>query len=117
MQNKLINILRIFFILILLVLGLLTAFRPAGTETNILKALFSDSENVLVDLSTRFSSKINVIVESSSSEKSEEISKTFYILIVPVPLRNVKNFLRFGGRFFVKREERVVQTERLYDII
>ena len=98
MQNKLINILRIFFILILLVLGLLTAFRPAGTETNILKALFSDSENVLVDLSTRFSSKINVIVESSSSEKSEEISKTFYskvdkdkIHIVNADILNILN--------------------------
>ena len=81
-----------------MVLGLLTAFRPAGTETNILKALFSDSENVLVDLSTRFSSKINVIVESSSSEKSEEISKTFYskvdkdkIHIVNADILNILN--------------------------
>lgn len=78
MQNKLINTLRIVFIIILLALGLLIAIRPAGTETNILKALFAESENILVDLSTRFSAKINIIVESDSPEKSEEISKFFY---------------------------------------
>ncbi len=78
MHNKLINILRILFILILIFLGLSVIFRPAGTETNILKALFSQSENILVDLSTRFSARINVIVESDNPEKSEEISRTFY---------------------------------------
>lgn len=78
MHNKLINILRIVFILILIALGLSVIFRPAGTETNILKALFSQKDNVLVDLSTRFSARINVIVESDNPEKSETISKTFY---------------------------------------
>ena len=78
MHNKIINILRILFILILIFLGLSVIFRPAGTETNILKALFSQSENILVDLSTRFSARINVIVESDKPEKSEEISRTFY---------------------------------------
>ena len=78
MHNKLINTLRIFFILVLIALGLFSIFRPAGTETNILKALFSQKDNVLVDLSTRFSARINVIVESDNPEKSEEISKTFY---------------------------------------
>ena len=78
MHNKIINILRILFILILIFLGLSVIFRPAGTETNILKALFSQSENILVDLSTRFSARINVIVESDNPEKSEEISRTFY---------------------------------------
>lgn len=78
MHNKVINILRILFILILIFLGLSVIFRPAGTETNILKALFSQSENILVDLSTRFSARINVIVESDNPEKSEEISRTFY---------------------------------------
>ena len=40
MRNKLINIFRIVFILILVTLGLLVFFRPAHTETNILKAIF-----------------------------------------------------------------------------
>ena len=78
MHSKLVNILRICFIIVLLVLGFLSVIKPAQTETNILKALFSQNENVLVDLSTRFSAKINVIVESDSPEKSQEISQKFY---------------------------------------
>ena len=79
MQNKLVKIFRILFVLILVTLGVLVLFRPAHTETNILKAIFSSTnDNLLVDLSSRFSAKINVIVESDDSEKAEEISKTFY---------------------------------------
>ena len=79
MQNKLVNILRIFFVLTLLVLGCLVLCQPSHTETNILKAIFSTNEdNLLVDLSTRFSSKINVIVESDDYDEAETIAKTFY---------------------------------------
>lgn len=79
MHNKLIITLRICFILVLVTLGMLLLFRPAHTQTNILKAVFSSSEdNILVDLSSKFSSKINVIVESDSPEKSEEIAKTIF---------------------------------------
>lgn len=79
MQNKLVNILRIFFVLTLLVLGGLVLYQPSHTETNILKAIFSANEdNLLVDLSTRFSSKINVIVESDDYDEAETIAKTFY---------------------------------------
>ena len=79
MQNKLVNILRIFFVLTLLVLGGLVLCQPSHTETNILKAIFSTNEdNLLVDLSTRFSSKINVIVESDDYDEAETIARTFY---------------------------------------
>lgn len=79
MRNKLINIFRIFFVLILVTIGVLVLFKPAHTETNILKAIFSTThDNLLVDLSNRFSAKINVIVESENPQKAEEISKTFY---------------------------------------
>ena len=79
MQNKLVKILRILFILILVTLGVMVLFKPARTETNILKAIFSSTnDNLLVDLSNRFSAKINVIVESDDPQKAEEISKTFY---------------------------------------
>ncbi len=79
MQNKLVKILRILFVLILVTLGVLVSFKPAHTETNILKAIFSPkSDNLLVDLSSRFSAKINVIVESNNFEKAEETSRIFY---------------------------------------
>ena len=82
MQNKLVKIFRILFVLILVTLGVLVSFKPAHTETNILKAIFSSkSDNLLIDLSSRFSAKINIIVESSDFEKAEEVSKTFYAKI------------------------------------
>ena len=82
MRNKLINIFRIVFILILVILGLLVFFRPAHTETNILKAIFSSTQdNLLVDLSSRFSAKVNVIVESDDPQKAENTSKMFYAQI------------------------------------
>ena len=82
MQNKLVKIFRILFVFILDTLGVLVSFKPAHTETNILKAIFSSkSDNLLVDLSSRFSAKINIIVESSDFEKAEEVSKTFYAKI------------------------------------
>ena len=79
MHSKLINILRIFFMLMLVTLGVLVFLRPADTETNILKAVFSSTEdNILVDLSSKFSARINVIIENENPEKSEEIAKTIY---------------------------------------
>ena len=82
MQNKLVKIFRILFVLILVTLGVLVLFKPAHTETNILKAIFSSkSDNLLIDLSSRFSAKINIIVESNDFEKAEEVSKTFYAKI------------------------------------
>lgn len=82
MQNKLVKIFRILFVLILVTLGVLVSFKPAHTETNILKAIFSSkSDNLLIDLSSRFSAKINIIVESSDFEKAEEVSKTIYAKI------------------------------------
>ena len=82
MQNKLVKIFRILFVFILVTLGVLVSFKPAHTETNILKAIFSSkSDNLLIDLSSRFSAKINIIVESNDFEKTEEVSKTFYAKI------------------------------------
>lgn len=79
MQNKLIKILRIFFVLILVTLGILVLLNPAHTETNILKAIFSSTQNnLLVNLSNKFSAKINIIVECDDYEKTEKISKEIY---------------------------------------
>ena len=73
------NILRIFFVLILVTLGVLVFFNPAGTETNILKAIFSSTkDNILVDLSSKFSARINVIVESSNPETAQKNAEIFY---------------------------------------
>lgn len=78
MRNKLIKISRIFFVVILAFLSMLIIFHRPKTETNILKAIFSNNEKVIVDLSTKFSAKINVIVESDSAETAETTAKNYY---------------------------------------
>lgn len=57
---------------------MLIIFHRPKTETNILKAIFSNNEKVIVDLSTKFSAKINVIVESDSAETAETTAKNYY---------------------------------------
>ena len=71
--------LRILFIILILSLGIITLIRPAGTETNILRAVFAKDQNsdLIVTLSNQYSSKINVIIECSESENCEKTSEKF----------------------------------------
>lgn len=65
--------------LILVTLAVTVLLKPAHTETNILKAIFSSTQdNILVDLSSKFSARINVIVESDNPEKSQETAIILY---------------------------------------
>lgn len=54
----------------------LTIFHPAKTETNLLKAVFSNSsaDELVVKLSGRYSSKINVVIEANSADG---VNKTY----------------------------------------
>ena len=74
------NIFRILFVAVILLLSVFVFFHPKKTETNILKAVLSNSKNdeILVDLSKRQAGRINVIFESSSSEAIEFVYKTFF---------------------------------------
>lgn len=78
MRNKIIKISRILFIVVLAFLSMLLILHRPKTETNILKAIFSNNEKTIVDLSTKFSAKINVIVECKSAEVCENTAKNFY---------------------------------------
>ena len=75
--------LRILFILIFIAAGVFVFTHPAKTETNILKAVFSDSseDDIIVKLSGRYSSKINVLVEAQTPETASETASEFYNLI------------------------------------
>ena len=59
-----IKIFRIAFIFVVLTLGILTFFNPAKVETNILRAIFPENQNseLIINLSNKFSSKINVLI-------------------------------------------------------
>lgn len=74
MQRRIINILRILFIVIVLVFGTATILNKPNTQTNILDAIFEKNENsqMIIDLSSKFSSKINLIVEADLQELSQK---------------------------------------------
>lgn len=71
--------LRILYIMIFVIAGLFVFTHPVKTETNILKAVFSDSsaDETVVKLSGRYSSKINVLVESDNSEDALHTAAVF----------------------------------------
>lgn len=73
------NILRILYILFFIIAGLWVWFHPVKTETNLLKAVYSNSysDELIVTLSGRYSSNINVLIESSSPEKASKASEIF----------------------------------------
>lgn len=56
---------------------LIVFFKPVKTETNLLKAVFPGDENVLIDLSNKFSSRINVLVESNDAELAETVADKY----------------------------------------
>lgn len=71
--------LRILYIMIFVIAGLFVFTHPVKTETNILRAVFSDSsaDETVVKLSGRYSSKINVLVESDNSEDALHTAAVF----------------------------------------
>ena len=73
------NFLRILYILFFIIAGLWVIFHPAKTETNLLRAVYSNnfSDELIVKLSGRYSSKINVLVEAVSPEKASQTADKF----------------------------------------
>lgn len=79
MQIVMKNFLRILYILFFIIAGMWVIFHPAKTETNLLRAVYSNnfSDELIVKLSGRYSSKINVLVEASSPEKASQTAEEF----------------------------------------
>ena len=80
MKNFTINIARILFITVIVLLSAVVFFNPKPSETNILKAVLTNSttDTILVDLSKRQSNKINVVFESEDYEKLDDAFKNFF---------------------------------------
>lgn len=83
-------LLRILFALVLGIIAVFTFLNPKKVETNLLKAFFSNGvqDEILIDLSGKYSSNINVIFESENLEflesakihfQDEFDKKSFYI--------------------------------------
>lgn len=73
------KILRILFVLLFAVAFIWTIFHPAKTETNLLRAIFSNSsaDELVVKLSGRYSAKINVIAEANSPDVAASMLDNF----------------------------------------
>ena len=98
---KKINLFRIIFVLIL---GLITTFaflKKKKIETNLLKAFFSNGiqDEILVDLSGKYSSNINVLLESENLELLEKTRENFEQNIAPenftIERKNYQKTLEF----------------------
>ena len=80
MKITLLNISRILFVAVIVLLSVFVFFNTKPTETNILKAVLTNSktDTILVDLSKRQSNKINVVFESEDYEKLNDAFKNFF---------------------------------------
>lgn len=74
------NFLRILYVLFFITVGLWVFTHPVKTETNLLKAVFSNSsaDETVVMLSGRYSAGINVLVEAPSQSLTFQTAEKFY---------------------------------------
>lgn len=74
------NFLRILYVLFFITVGLWVFTHPVKTETNLLKAVFSNSsaDETVVMLSGRYSAGINVLVEAPSQSLTLQTAEKFY---------------------------------------
>lgn len=72
--------LRILYIVVFVIAGVFAFTHPVKTETNILRAVFSNTmeDETIVQLSGRYSSKINVLIEADDQETASEKAVEFY---------------------------------------
>lgn len=113
-----IRVFRIIFILFVLALGTLTFFSPAKVETNILRAIFPENQQseMIINLSNKFSSKINVLIESETIEKTEEISKDFlskvdkeFFKIKDIDfIKSYKEYEKYNANFLSKNTRKLL---------
>lgn len=73
------KILRILYILFFIIVGIWVLIHPVKTETNLLRAVYSNnySDELIITLSGRYSSQINVLIESTSGQKTSQAADKF----------------------------------------
>lgn len=78
-KTNCLNILRVIFTAAIAIMSLIVFFNPPKTETNILKAILSNSktDSLLVSLSQKHSGRLNVIFESDDPQTAAEAKKNF----------------------------------------
>lgn len=97
-KETVLNILRIMFITVVVVMAAAVFVSPPKTETNILRAILSNSETdeLIVDLSQKHSGRLGVIFESDEPENITETKNAFLEKIsdsnFEADIANTKNF-------------------------
>lgn len=83
-KDLILNTLRLFFIIIIGILLVIVCLNPKNTETNILKAVLSDSQtdNELITISQRHAGRFNVIFKSKDIENLENAKREFEKTII-----------------------------------
>lgn len=82
-KNKILTGLRIVYIAAILFLLVFCLFHPKHTQTNILKAILSNSEHdeLLVDLSQKYSGKFSITIGAKDPENIEKAKKELYDIV------------------------------------
>lgn len=115
---KKINLLRIIFVLILGLITTLALLNPKKVETNLLKAFFSNGiqDEILIDLSGKYSSNINILLESENLELLEKTRESFEQNIAPenfiIERKNYQKTLEF-----YKKHKNSLLSETDYKIL
>lgn len=89
------HILRSLFIIVFVIISVLFFAHPVKTETNILRAIVAKENSNLLDLSGRYSSKINVLIEG---EEPEEVNDTAELFNSKLDKKNIKSISVDGNK-------------------
>lgn len=95
------NFLRFLYIAIFIFVGVFVFTHPVETETNILNAVFSDNsaDTILVKLSEKYSSQINVIFENADDETVNNFTKSLDSPNITVKTHDIQNFLQNSMKY------------------
>ena len=115
---KKINLFRIIFVLILITIAAFAILNPKKVETNLLRAFFANGaqDEVLVNLSGKYSSSINVLFESENLELLEKTKEDFEQKISPESFK-IENFDYRNTLDFYKKHKSVLLSDTDYKLI
>lgn len=117
---------KILFIVFIVFLGLMTFIKSPDIQTNLLNAIFSENENAqtTVDLSNKFSSKINVTIETDLPELAEKTASQFLKEINPdifkvgdVDFKKILNDYQRHSEYLLSKGTRELLKNKDYETV
>ena len=95
------NIIRFLYIAVFIFVGIFVFTHPVEIETNILNTVFSDTskDTMLVKLSERYSSQINVIFENADDETVNNFTNSIDSTNISVKTHDTQSFLQNSMKY------------------